>query len=174
MGLGLNFLLNDVTRQREQWLSSRTPEKTRETYIDAIGEFTKELKIVTGEANGKLFEKEGFAEAIERVFHQNPNAIFRLVFHKRDTEVQACKDFEEENSSLFDLKRRYPENVSIYWTPNRPRQHYAVIDNRAVILEQPHHTSLQPFWATIVHDDKISTLWEERFDTYVSHLNEAF
>jgi len=161
-----------AVRQREQWLSSRKPEETREAYVAVAGAFSSELKIVTGEANGKLFDRPDFASAIQRVFQNKPEAVFKLVFHKSDTEAEARVNFQRENPHFFALKEQYPERVHIYWTPLRPRQHYAVVDSQVVILEQPDHVSLKPFWATIIHDSEISSLWEERFDTYCTHLTE--
>lgn len=172
MGTVLNFLSVGRARQREEWLSQKKPDETRDAYINAASKFTTELKVVTGEANGKLFEKKEFTDAIDRVLRKNINATFKLVFHKRDTEAEALEDFRKENPLFTNLKERYPKQVHIYWTPKRPRQHYAVVDNRLVILEQPHHATLEPFWATIIHDSEISTRWENRFDTYVSYLRE--
>lgn len=168
--MGVGFLFGGTARQREQWLSSSKPDETRDAYIAAASSFSKELKIVTGEANGKLFDQKVFADAIKRVLHENQNAAFKLVFHKRDTEDEALRDFKVENQHFAALKDQYPKQVHIYWTPERPRQHYAVIDDKIVILEQPRHTAFESFWATIIHDSKVSALWEKRFNTYISHL----
>lgn len=166
----MGFTFRDVARQREQWLSSSKPDETRDAYIAAASSFNRELKIVTGEANGKLFNQKVFADAIGRVLHDNQDATFKLVFHKRDAQDEALRDFRVDNPHFTALKKQYPEQVHIYWTPQRPRQHYAVVDDKLVILEQPRHTAYGSFWATIIHDGKISALWEERFNTYVSHL----
>lgn len=172
MGIGFGFLLKDGALQREQWLSQKSPDESRKSYVDAVSKFTKELKIVTGEANSKLFDLKEFADAIDVVFSKEPEAVFKLVFHKNNSEAEALEDFKRNNTHFCELRAKYPERMKIYWTPKRPRQHYAVIDNKVVILEEPNHPSSQPFWATIVKDEEISADWEKRFDTYVSHLQE--
>lgn len=162
---------SSVIGRREKWLSSKRPAETRDAYIDAIGEFTWNLKIVAGEANSKLFNQAEFAGAIEKTLRKNREATFKLVFHKKESKNEARKAFEEENSHLLDLRNKYPEQVYIHWAPKRPRQHYAVIDDQVVILEQPHHPAGEPFWGSIIRDRKIATDWEKHFDEYVAYCH---
>lgn len=160
---------SSVIAQREKWLSSKLPHETRNAYIDAIGEFANKLKIVAGEANSKLFNLAKFARVIEKELGKNSVATFEMVFHKKDSEDEARDDFRKENPLLVDLRNKYPKQVHFYWAPKRPRQHYAVIDDEMVILEQPHHPAGEPFWATIIRDYEIATDWEKHFDEYVEY-----
>lgn len=154
--------------RREQWLSSKQPDETRNAYIAASGRFTKELKIVAGEANGKLFNRAEFVESIESVLREHTEATFKFVFHKKASIDEARQHFAKDNGRLLALRGKYPEQVHFYWAPSRPEQHYAVIDEESVILEQPHHLAGKPFWATIIRDSDVATGWEKYFNEYVS------
>jgi len=161
-----------IDTPEEQWLSSRNPEQTRWKYINSIGEFKSSVKIVTGEANGKLFDRTELADALSNGLRENRNATVRFVFHKNEDKDTARQSFETENTHIMAVKRVFSERVHLYWVPLRPEQHYAVIDDETVILEQPNHRGGEPFWGKIVKDSNIALEWENRFDEYVKYCVE--
>ena len=161
-----------VDTPEEQWLSPRDPEQTRWKYIKSIGEFKTSVKIVTGEANGKLFDRTELADVLREGLIKDSNATVRLIFHKDENKDKPCQDFEIENEHILDLKRDFPNSVHLYWAPKRPAQHYAVIDDKTVIFEQPDHPSEGVFWGKIVKDSNIAIKWEARFDEYAKYCPE--
>ena len=76
-------------------------------------------------------------EALKRTLQDNPDSTVEMVFHKDDDIGKAEIGFREENTHLLALKQEFPDRVHIFWTPKRPRQHYAVVDEgELAILEQ--------------------------------------
>ncbi|MCK4823507.1 hypothetical protein KA005_47585, partial [bacterium] len=71
-----------VDTTEEQWLSPRDPEQTRWKYIKSISGFRTSVKIVTGEANGKLFDRTELTDVFRTGLEENSNATVQLIFHK--------------------------------------------------------------------------------------------
>lgn len=163
---------NRVIYSRDIWLSKRTPEITRWAYIEAIKGFKQSVKIVAGEANGKLFDREDFADALRTGLRENPKAKVKIVFHKDDDKDKARLAFKDECPHLAQVKRDFLTQVYIYWAPKRARQHYAVVDEERIVFEQPNHQAEKPFWGNIVIDDYLGREWEDRFDEYVRYCSE--
>ncbi|HEY54861.1 MAG TPA: hypothetical protein G4N91_01080 [Dehalococcoidia bacterium] len=167
----LDILLDNIgTKEARSGLSKFTPDETRDSYISHVADFKKSVKIVTGEANGKLFDRRDLAQALREGLSSGNGRVFEFVFHKSNDEETAQAEFQAENKELVDLKREFPDRVHIYWSPIRPGQHYAVIDNgKEAILEEPNHIGNKSFWATIVFDKNRARGWAERFDEYIKY-----
>lgn len=161
-----------VDTSEEQWLSSRDPEQARWKYIKSISEFKKTVKIVTGEANGKLFDRVELADGLREGLKANPDASIQLIFHKDENRDRACQIFEATNSHILAIKREFPLQVHLHWAAKRPNQHYAIIDDKTTIFEQPNHPREEPFWGKIVKDSIIATEWETFFDEYIEYCPE--
>lgn len=160
-------------KEAKKALSKRTPELTRDTYVAEIRAYRKSVKIVTGEANSKLFNRSDLSQAVEDGFLREDDNTLQLVFHKDNDIKVAQVIFERENHEIVNLKHKFPERVHIYWSPIRPRQHYAVIDNgKKAILEEPNHVGGEPFWASIVFDESRAQGWANRFNEYIKHCVE--
>lgn len=170
----LELLLERIgPREAKRGLSKLTPDITRDSYIAEVRHYKKSVKIVTGEANSQLFERLGLAQAVKDGFLRGGSNTFQFVFHKDDDMKVAQAAFQVENKELVSLKSEFPERVHIYWSPIRPRQHYAVIDDgKKAILEEPNHVGGAPFWATIVFDESRAKDWANRFNEYVEHCVE--
>ncbi len=157
---------------QEQWLSMRYPEVNRQAYIETIRDFNKGVKMVAGEANGKIFDQEEFFSVLREGLRENPEAQVSLVFHKEGDIDKARLAFEQDNPHLTNLKRQFPDKVHLWWAPKRPSQHYAVVDDNRVLFEQPNHRRGKPWWGNIVMDSSIAKEWERRFDKYVGYCSE--
>ena len=148
-------------------------EATRANYVAQINGYRRSLKIVAGEANGKLFDRNDLAEVLRSGLMRSQFSTLQLVFHKHDAISEAKKAFEVDNAALLQLKLDFPKRVHLYWSPIRPRQHYAVIDDGdKAILEEPNHEPGQPFWATVVMNKNRAAGWSDRFDKYVQCCKE--
>lgn len=151
-------------------LSRDDPESTREKYIEYIGSAVQSVKIVTGEANGNLFNRPGLRDALKTVLMQSKDTNLQFVFHKYDDLDAAKEAFQFNNNELVELQQSFPKQVQIFWSPIRARQHYAVVDNgKKVILEEPSHKGFSPFWAAVILDENRGKEWANRFDEYVKH-----
>ncbi len=157
---------------QERWLSRSDPVISRWAYIETVRNFGWGVKMVAGEANGKLFNREELVSVLTEGLREHPQATVELVFHKDDDKARACIMFEEENSLMIRLKREFSDRVHIFWAPKRPRQHYAVVDDERVIFEQPNHPPNKPWWGNIVMNTSIAQEWERRFDEYVRYCSE--
>ena len=157
---------------QERWLSNRYPEVNRWAYITTVRDFNRTVKIVAGEANGKIFDREEFVGYLGEGLRNHPQATVTLVFHKEEDESKARLAFKEENPLMTGLKHEFPERVHIYWASKRPRQHYAIVDEERVIFEQPNHPAKEAWWGNIVEDISIAQEWEKRFDEYVRYCSE--
>lgn len=167
----LDILLDNIgTKEARLGLSKLTPDETRDSYISHIVDFKKSVKIVTGEANSKLFDRRDLAQALREGLSLGNDRVFEFVFHKSDDKETAQAEFQAENKELVDLKLEFSDRVHIYWSPIRPGQHYAVIDNgKKAILEEPNHIGYKSFWATIVFDKSRAEGWAKRFDSYIEY-----
>lgn len=159
---------------QETWLSSRDPEHNRWQYIENIHGFNKSVKIVAGEANGKLFDRPEFANALKEGLKSHNDATVKMIFHKVDNIGEARSLFIENNKQMVELKKTFPDRVHIFWVPKRPKQHYAVKDESTVIFEQPDHKPGKPRWGIIVQDPSLGHEWENRFDEYVGYCQELY
>lgn len=170
----LELLLDNIgSSEARLGLSKFTPDSTRDNYISHIMSYQKSIKIITGEANSQLFNRPDLARALRESLSNGNNKTLQLVFHKNDDIKTAQEEFQVENEELVNLRREFPNCVHIYWSPIRPRQHYAVIDDgKKVILEEPNHKGFEPFWATIVLDEGRAKNWAERFDDYIKYCRE--
>jgi hypothetical protein len=170
----LDILLDNIgTKEARLGLSKFTPDETRDSYVSHIADFEESVKIVTGEANGKLFDRSDLAQALRKRLSSGNGRTFQIVFHKSDDIKTARDEFQAQNKELVDLKRDLPDHVHIYWSPIRPGQHYAVIDNgREAILEEPNHTGYKSWWATIVFDKDRARGWSKRFDKFIKYCVE--
>ena len=170
----LELLLDNIgTREARLGLSKFTPDITRANYISQIVGYQKSIKIVTGEANSELFDREDLAQALRESLSNGNDKTLQFVFHKNDDMKTAQEEFRVQNKELINLSLEFPSCVHIYWSPIRPRQHYAVIDDgKKAILEEPNHIAREPFWATIVLDERRAKSWANRFDDYVTYCTE--
>lgn len=149
------------------------PERTRASYVELVANARISVKIVAGEANHQLFDREDFGFAIGRLLFDNPKSTVMFIFHKENEFGAAKRLFQEKNKQLYALKQEFPDRLHIYWSPKRPRQHYAVVDNGALaILEQPSHPRNKPFWATVTSNMTRAKEWSKRFDEYVTYCRE--
>lgn len=154
-------------------LSKATPDISRGKYIEYISNADKSVKIVAGEANSKLFNRPALKNTLESMLSHNKESTFEIVFHKTNNADDAEKLFQIENKELFALKRKFGERVHIYWSPIRPRQHYAVLDEgKFVILEEPEHRKFAEFWAAVVLNPAQGKKWAARFNEYVDYCKE--
>lgn len=170
----LELLLDNIgTREAKLGLSKFAPDITRESYVAQIKGYQKSLRIVTGEANSQLFDRQDLSQALKESFLNGNNKTLQFVFHKNNNMKIAQAEFQVQNKELVSLKLEFPERVHIYWSPIRPRQHYAVIDDgKKAILEEPNHAGGTPFWATIVLDESRVKSWINRFDEYIKYCVE--
>ena len=154
-------------------LSKTDPESTREKYIEYIGSAHRSVKIVVGEANGKLFNQSALKDALKAVLSHSNESTVEFVFHKYDDIDRAKESFQINNAELVELKLEFPERTHILWSPIRPRQHYVVLDGgEKVILEEPSHKGFEPFWAAVVLDSERGKGWVDRFDKYIKYCRE--
>lgn len=154
-------------------LSKTDPETTREKYVGYVGNAKRSVKIIVGEANGKLFNQPSMGAALKSVLSRNENSVVEFVFHKYNNLDNAKEAFLVDNKEIVDVKRQFPKRTHIYWSPIRPRQHYAVLDEgEQVILEEPNHKGFEPFWAAVMLDQSRGTLWKDRFDDYIKYCRE--
>lgn len=154
-------------------LSKTDPETTREKYVEYIGNAKRSVKIVVGEANGKLFNRPSMGNALKSVLSSSENSIVDFVFHKYNNVDIAKESFLADNKEIAAVKRQFPKRTHIYWSPIRPRQHYAVLDEgEQVILEEPNHKGFEPFWAAVMLDQGRGTVWMNRFDEYIKYCRE--
>ena len=160
------------TKKPGKWLRKGEPEAARLGYVQEIKNFSRAVKIVAGEANHKLFNRPDFIASLRDGLAKNPESNLKFVFHKADQQEYAKLLFEQDNSELVTLKREFDDRVHIYWSPVRPLQHYAVIDDEKVILEEPGHRPSTPFWAYVSTEAERAKDWEALFDEYVSYCDE--
>lgn len=163
---------NLISSHAERWLSSRDAIVNRWVYVQAVRNFARVVKMVAGEANGQLFNREELVSVLGEGLRENPQSTVHLVFHKADDKNQATVAFKEENPLLVALKNKFPDRVHIFWAPKRAKQHYAVIDDDTVIFEQPNHPANKSWWGNIVEDATIAEEWERRFDEYAGYCSE--
>ncbi len=163
---------NPPSSYAERWLSSRDAMVTRWAYIETVRNFKRVVKIVVGEANGKLFDREELKSALTEGLRENSQSTVHLIFHKSDDKDQAIVGFKKDNPLLVALKNAFPDRVHMFWAPKRPRQHYAVIDEQRVIFEQPNHPANKAWWGSIVVNTTIAREWERRFDEYEGYCSE--
>ena len=170
----LQILLDSVLiDSSSRMLPKLDPERTRASYVELVANARISVKIVAGEANHQLFDREDFGFAIRRVLSVNPSSTVELVFHKDNEAVAAKSAFKENNKHLYALKQEFPDRLHIFWAPKRPRQHYAVVDNGVfALLEQPSHPKNKPFWATVTSNMTRAKEWSKRFDEYVTYCRE--
>ncbi len=148
-------------------------DKTREGYVDILKTAKHSIKIVAGEANNKLFDRTDFRAALKGTLDGDPDSTVALVFHKDPDMAMAKQGFVKDNPKLLSLKHEYGSRVHLSWSPVRPTQHYAVIDDgESAVLEQPNHTEMEPFWATVTTNPKRAKGWAARFDEYVRYCEE--
>lgn len=167
------FLDNIGSNEARLGLSKFTPDITRESYISYIKNYQKSIKIVTGEANGQLFDRQDLAQALRESLSNGCNKNIQFVFHKNDDIKTAQWEFQVQNKELVNLQLEFPSCVHIYWSPIRPRQHYAVIDDgKKAILEEPNHEGLEPFWAAVVLNENRAKGWASRFNDYIEYCTE--
>lgn len=167
----LDLLLETIGPPETRLALSKTdPEGTRDKYIEYIGSAYRSVKIVAGEANGKLFNRSSMATTLRSFLSGSEHSTVDLVFHKHKDINVARGAFQVSNPELAKLKCEFPNRFSIYWSPIRPRQHYVVLDNgEKVILEEPCHEGLAPFWAAVVLDSSRGKEWADRFNDYVKY-----
>jgi len=170
----LQLLVDSVlVDSSSRMLPKLDPERTRASYVELVASARISVKIVAGEANHQLFDREDFGFAIRRILSDNPKSMVEFIFHKDNEFVVAKSAFQENNKQLYALKQEFPDRLHIFWSPKRPSQHYAVVDNGVlVILEQPSHPRNRPFWATVTYNMTRAKEWSERFDGYVTHCRE--
>ena len=160
------------TKKPGKWLRKGDPEAARLGYVQEIGCFSRSVKIVAGEANHKLFNRPDFIASLRYGLTKHPESNLKFVFHKADQLADAKFLFKQDNMELVTLKREFDDRVHIYWSPVRPLQHYAVIDDEKVILEEPGHKPSVPFWAYVSTEVARAKDWEALFDEYVSYCEE--
>lgn len=170
----LESLIDAVGPPESRFALSKTdPEATREKYVEYIGNARRSVKIVVGEANSKLFNRPSMGDALKLVLSHSENSTVEFIFHRLNNVDTAKESFLASNEALVALKRQFPDRTHIYWSPIRPRQHYAVLDEgERVILEEPYHKGFEPFWAAVVLDQSRGKVWMERFDKYISYCRE--
>lgn len=153
---------------------SKIDSEAREEYVRLVSGAYKSVKIVAGEANSRLFDREDFATGLETFLKNNPDAILQLIFHKNNDAKVAEALFKDKNKLLFALKQKFNDRVHIFWINKRPHQHYAVIDDgMSAILEEPDHPKYKPFDALVTYDKSWAHKWSERFDKYLDHCRDS-
>lgn len=162
-----------IDHPHDRWLSNRDQDHNRQDYISTIRGFHKKVKIVVGEANGKLFNRQDLGLALRQGLEKHAQADVTFVFHKDDDQNKACDDFRRENGIIAQLKQDFPDKFHLYWAPRRPRQHYSIVDDAIVFFEQPNHAAGEPWWANIVENKQMATDWGGRFDEYIEYCKEV-
>jgi len=161
-------------RESRNAISKEYPENARASYAIFISHSEGPIKIVAGEADTKLFERDDMISALRGVLACT-KATLSLIFHRYADKGVAEKSLAESNKRLISLKHEFDERVHLYWSPIRPRQHFAVITvngGNEALLEEPNHEGEQPFWATPVYDKAEAKDWAVRFDKFVRGCKE--
>jgi len=153
---------------KDRRLFKSNTDATRRQYVELVSKANKSVKIVAGEANRQLFDREDFAIGLDTFLQNNPDSELQFIFHK-DDDINIAKElFEEQNKSIVALKKQFSDRIHIFWIDKRPHQHYAVIDNgELAILEEPDHKPNEPFDALITQDKQWARKWSKRFDNYL-------
>lgn len=168
----LQFLLDQSNAKKPgSWFPKSDPKVAIEKYIEEIDGYEKSVRIVVGEGGRRLYDKTEFGVAVKEGLTNHPESTFTFVFHKDDDIERAKERFQREHRVIMSLKREFHNRVHIYWSPIRPEQHYAVIDMRKVIVEEPHHISGDR-WAYAVSEPTKAKSWQERFDKYIEYCEE--
>lgn len=95
-----------------------------------------------------------------------------MIFNKDEEESKMMTLLREQNPNLLALVREY-DRLKLYWTPKRPKQHYAISDKRHLFFEEPDHPSGADRYTLFRYNDpKLGEEWEKRFDLYKGRCKE--
>ena len=119
----------------EEWFSKSQMVEAREELYRLVKSARKEIKIVSGELNGKCYETSFFADALASALARGVEAS--IVFHRYPNMQEAIKSMYIENERIVSLKRKY-DNLHLYWQRERNPKHFCVVDSNAIHAEVPH------------------------------------
>ncbi len=119
----------------EQWFSKSQTVEAREALYHLVKSARKEVKIVSGELNGKCYETSFFADALASALARGVEAS--IIFHRYPDMQEAVKSMYIENEKIISLKRKY-DNLHLYWQRERNPKHFCVVDSNAIHAEVPH------------------------------------
>jgi hypothetical protein len=152
--------------QHESWYVAG--EDSKPEFYAFIAKAEQELKMVVGELDPELYEKPELVEACRRVL--NAGATIQVIFNANvGTLSDAVTRLQQKNPSWVELKREYGPRLKLWWVSKRPVQHYAIVDDRNLLLEEHNH---KPYGKRDVifryEDPKLARDYQQDFDEYTT------
>lgn len=119
----------------EKWFGKSEMLEAREELHQLVKSAKKEVKIVSGELNGKCYETSFFADALSGALARGAKA--GIIFHRYSNVKKAKESLYTENKRIVSLKEKY-DNLHVYWQRERNPKHFCVVDSNGVHAEVPH------------------------------------
>jgi len=153
---------------KEIWLESNESEKSLGEFINLIYSASKEIKLVCGELDPKIYEDEKVIKAFKSFLEKKGK--LKIIFSSD------CKEFEDSHPKLYKLiyNNGFQELVSLYTAKKRPIQHFTLADTKNILIEAPNHAPFGSRSSIIIYDDGVlGEILEEKFDSYINKLGSA-
>ncbi len=138
--------------------------EAREALNQLVKSAKKEVKIVSGELNGKCYETSSFADALTDALARGVDA--RMIFHRYPDIQEARDSLYRENEGIVLLKKEY-DNLHLYWQKKRNPKHFCVIDSNAIHAEVPHGPGEDREVMVMRNTSSLGKKAEQEFDAIV-------
>lgn len=148
----------------EEWFSKSQMPEARRALNELVKSAKKEVKIISGELNGKCYETSSFAETLADALARRVNAS--LVFHRYPDMQVATDSLYTENKEIVSLKKKY-DNLRLYWQKTRNPKHFCVVDGNAVHAEVPHGPGEDREVMVMRNTSSLGDKAEQQFDAIV-------
>lgn len=152
------------------WLTGSQPENKikyaeilfRTRPNEGQGKF---IKLVCGELSPLLFNDESVVKGLEWAL--TDGAEIEVIFRRGNTPEEAKISLSKTNPRLFELIKQ-SQNIHVYWSPIRMKQHFLAISNSGVLFEKPEiGKSKRGWWAFFIKDSKLAEKWINLFNKYM-------
>ena len=173
MGIIYNFfngkgLYSINPSKNEIWLESCESERSLGEFINLINSAEKELKLVCGELDPKIYEDEKVIKALGNFLKKGGR--LKIIFSS------PCEEFKNCHPNLFKLfkKRGLKGLVDLYPAKKRPMQHFTLADTKNLLIEAPNHLPFGKRPSIIIYnDDKFGLILEKKFEEYIGKLGSG-
>ena len=152
-----------------------TQEDLLRQYIKFMNSATKRYQLVTGDVDPDNFRSEEIIENFYRILKPADGRI-DIIYQgpgqavAKTMEPKILKgELEARTPELARLAATYPHKFFIYRATSVLNQHYAIVDDKSVLLQEPEHAPRGPKYIYMRYDDtRMVQEWGRRFDKLLS------
>jgi hypothetical protein len=137
-------------------------ECTLNAFIELIKKGYNTVKMVTGELDPDLYNREDVTNEIHKLLDNE--VTIESMFHKSDDKKSAIQALREKNGRMVKLKKDHPDYLKLYWQRERSRVHFTVVDSSHILIEDIHDPHELREVLVKYKTKLLGERWDKKFD----------